>query len=173
MPSRIDVAQTLALSRFCGISIPLPGTFADPISGWIYCISSPGHFTRDSGEINIIPVTEKEMNPLTVGTFQWIEWKLGLIKLVSITSEHEDTLITCLFFSVFLSKQIYWVEIIFGIKSETSNTKSNFKDRLCRGWVWDIKTPLLMYMVSYSMQTHSATGRSKDIQLVNLLLFQI
>lgn len=48
VPSRIDVVKTLAVSRVCGISIPLPGTFADPISRWIDCISSPGHFTRDS-----------------------------------------------------------------------------------------------------------------------------
>lgn len=62
MPSRIDVVQTLALSRFCGISMPGPGPVADPISGWIDCISAPGHVTRDSGEINIIPVTAEEMN---------------------------------------------------------------------------------------------------------------
>lgn len=48
VPSRIDAVKALAVSRVCGISIPLPGTFADPISQWIDCISSPGHFTRDS-----------------------------------------------------------------------------------------------------------------------------
>lgn len=75
VPSRIDV-QTLALSWFCGIFIPSPGTFADPISEWIDCISFPGHFTRDFGEINIILVPEKGMSPLILGTFQQMEWKL-------------------------------------------------------------------------------------------------
>lgn len=66
VPSRIDAVRTLAVSRVCGISIPLPGTFADPISQWIDCVSSPGHFTRDSRGINIILTTEKEMaGPLT------------------------------------------------------------------------------------------------------------
>ena len=73
MPSRLDIVQILALSRFCGISILLSGTFADPISGWIDCISFPGHFTRDCGEINIILVTEKEMSALTLGTFQQMQ----------------------------------------------------------------------------------------------------
>lgn len=66
MPSRIDAVRTLAVSRVCGISIPLPGTFADPISQWIDCVSSPGHFTRDLRGINIILTTEEEMaGPLT------------------------------------------------------------------------------------------------------------
>lgn len=47
-------------------------------------------------------------------------------------SAHEGTHVACFLFSGFLPKQIYWVEIIFGIKSETSNTKSNFKDGVCQ-----------------------------------------
>lgn len=94
-------------------------------------------------------LSQRKRPTLTVRILQRIEWKLCLIKLVSVTSEHTDTLRTCLFFSVFLSKQIYWVEIIFGIKSETSNTKSNFKDGVCQKLVWGIKTPLLRYIVSY------------------------
>ena len=57
-----------------------------------------------------------------------------LIKLLSVISEHEDTLTAWPFFSVFLSKQIYWVGIIFGIKSETSNIKSASRMEFVEDW---------------------------------------
>ena len=73
-------------------------------------------------------------------------------------------------FSVFPSIQIYWLGIIFGFKSETSNTKSDFKDGVCQNLVWGIKTPLLIYIVLYSVQPKDCI---KKLQSVRFSLYQI